>query len=239
MLYLINSKFGDKIKVLYYIYSFIVLRIRKSRLIFWLIFRYLPNNLDYDNLWDWTSLQLIKCLRKYSNKNLDLLDMGTGPFAVLAIYCRNNLNFHKIHAVDYIPSIFKNATQQESRDITFIMSNLFEKVNDQYGVICFNAPYIVKSKGEEFGNFVTELSEMRWSGGLDGTETIERFLDQAKDHLKDNGVVLLGINTFHLSDVVCSNKIEKCHYRIIDKEYNKFNKSLVYVLHYWRENEVL
>lgn len=117
---------------------------------------------------------------------------------------------------------------QDSGNINFILSNLFENIDSAYDIITFNSPYIKKDQGELLGNFNSNLAEQRWSGGKDGTSTIERFLVDAKNHLTKSGIILLGINTFHLSDQACTDLILACNYKINRKYYNKFTKGLVY-----------
>lgn len=194
------------------------------------MFKYWPVNNHFENLWDWTTLVLKKTLIKNSNINSNYLDVGTGPFAVLAVYSEKKQLFKTITAIDYIPEFIENAKKQDSADIAFKNSNLFDQVQSRYNVITFNSPYIIKKKGEMLGNFNSNLAEKRWSGGLDGTETINRFLLQAYNHLEKNGVILLGINTFHLPDQICTELINSTNYIIKNKYTNKFTKGLVYEL---------
>ncbi len=69
----------------------------------------------------------------------------------------------------------------------------------RFDVIAFNAPYIPVEKGWSLGAWRAEVDERRWSGGVTGMVTIERFLDQAPAHLERAGIILLGVNHFYLT----------------------------------------
>ena len=70
-----------------------------------------------------------------------------------------------------------------------IESNLFEKVKENFDVIIFNPPYLPKSKRED------EESELITTGGKNGSEIINKFLEQAKIHLNQGGKIYLLISS--------------------------------------------
>mgnify|MGYP001599214564 FL=1 len=76
-------------------------------------------------------------------------------------YCKNNIN---------------------NKRITFKQSNLFKNIKEKFDLIIFNPPYLPEDK---------KVRDIALDGGEQGYELIEKFLKQAKTHLKSNGKILL------------------------------------------------
>ena len=66
-----------------------------------------------------------------------------------------------------------------------VQSDLFEKVQGKYNLIVFNPPYLPEDKNEPTS------SQLATTGGKKGSEIINKFLKQAKNHLKENGKIFL------------------------------------------------
>jgi release factor glutamine methyltransferase len=112
------------------------------------------------------------------------LDMGTGSGAIageLAKCCRN------VVAVDIDPEAIKAAKKKsKSKNIKFVVSDLFDKVDDKFDLIVFNPPYLppVSQMKTSPGPFkVTE-----WAGGR---PLILKFLKQASRKLTPAGSIIL------------------------------------------------
>jgi HemK-related putative methylase len=151
--------------------------------------------------WDWTTLILRKALRHHLKPTDSFLDMGTGPVGVLAIYSGRRLGCEHVLAVDHLPLIVTSAKRNAERlglNIEFLCSDLFTGVDGCFDVIAFNAPYLDIEKGRCAGILKDELAERRFGGGKGGGETIERFLHQAPQHISKGGVLLLGVNHYHI-----------------------------------------
>jgi release factor glutamine methyltransferase len=115
-----------------------------------------------------------------------VLDMGTGS-GIQAVIAASNPKVLEVVAVDVnliaLEVAKKRAKQASVLDkITFICSNLFERVEGKFHWIIFNPPYL-PSEGE--------ADEAPWTGGETGSEVIERFLRDVKKYLTPNGSVLL------------------------------------------------
>jgi methylase of polypeptide subunit release factors len=219
------------VKTLYKLYAKLILRVRASTFIFKLLFSYQPPTSKYDNYWDWTTLIIKKHLPQYISKGMNILDMGTGPYAVLAYFIENKFPGCRIAAADYCLELIVYAKQSNPKtSISFLDSDLFESINGLYDLIIFNAPYISAEKGKSLGITESQLAEKRWQGGDTGAETIERFLLSSPEHLSKQGVILLGVNHFYLDAALLKQVIGKCGYKIISQDKNKFTQSGLFAL---------
>ena len=119
-------------------------------------------------------------IQKIKNKNILVLDMGTGS----GIQSENLINLgikpNNITAID----INENAIKQTKKlKIKTLKSDLFEKINNQkYNLIIFNPPYLPENKFDK---------KPDTTGGKLGDETIIRFTQQLKSHLAENGICFL------------------------------------------------
>ncbi len=120
------------------------------------------------------SFLLLRYISKYAKKKA-VLDMGTGS-GVLAKEAKKYAK--SVLAADINSEAIKAARKL---GIIAIKSNLFSNIEDSFDLIMFNAPYLPNS---EYGNLATD-------GGEHGFEIIEEFLDEAKNHLNKEGVILL------------------------------------------------
>lgn len=217
---------------LHKIYAIIILAIRKSGIINFLLFGFLPGKSIYANYWDWTTLLLKKALKTFELDNKRILDIGTGPYAILSIYVKCNSTPKQIVAADYLDEILGNAiTQPGSGGITFVLSDLFENIQQKFDVILFNAPYIIDADGSKLGIFNDELARERWSGGETGMETINRFLEFLPEYLSESGYGLLGVNHFYLSDPSLRETISQ-HNKLVVTKYlrNRLTRAGVYII---------
>ena len=71
------------------------------------------------------------------------------------------------------------------KGIKTIQSNLFQKIKGKFDTIIFNPPYLPEDSQED------EESKRITTGGKEGSELLEKFLKQAKDHLDKKGQILL------------------------------------------------
>jgi len=86
-----------------------------------------------------------------------------------------------------------------SEKIDIVIGDLFApfRENFTFNIILFNAPYLPNGEREEWRS--ENLIDYAWSGGKNGREVINRFIQQASKHLKIGGKILLVQST--LSDV--------------------------------------
>ena len=123
---------------------------------------------------------LLQKIVKQEVKSTDkVLDMGTGSGiqAITASEISKDTT-----AVDINPECIN---QLNNSRIKVIQSNLFENVEGKFDLIIFNPPSLPKDPNEP------EDSALATTGGEKGSEIIEEFLKQAKEHLTKDGRILL------------------------------------------------
>ncbi len=123
---------------------------------------------------------LAQTIKKHiKNKNIKVLDMGTGS----GIQSENLINLgikkQNITASDINPQALKKA---KALGVKTIKSNLFEKIPQKFDFIIFNPPYLPKHKYD----FACDTN-----GGKKGDEIIIKFIKQLPKHLEKNGKALL------------------------------------------------
>ncbi len=72
-----------------------------------------------------------------------------------------------------------------------VRADLFSGIRGRYSLIVFNPPYIPIQESEKHDEWI----ECAWDGGPSGADVINRFLEQAKEHMTVNGRILLLIST--------------------------------------------
>jgi release factor glutamine methyltransferase len=81
----------------------------------------------------------------------------------------------------------KAAASLNGLKLEVIRSDLFQNVQGCFDLIVFNPPYL---RGEG-----TEVSDLAWAGGRNGTETLGRFLEQAPEHLNAAGRIVVIVSS--------------------------------------------
>ena len=80
----------------------------------------------------------------YFDKNIDILDIGTGS-GCIAISLNKNLINSNVDAIDISENaiqIAKINNEKNNTNVNFFHSNLFENINKKYDLIISNPPYI-------------------------------------------------------------------------------------------------
>jgi methylase of polypeptide subunit release factors len=182
--------------------------------------------------WDFTTIILKKCLKNNVRASHSVLEMGTGPFALLSIWLSRKRQCI-IDACDINGNYVKSALQcieQNNASLKVIQSNLFENIGDSYNVIFFNSVYIPEDRGIADGIGALHEYETDWCGGKDGLQTIRIFLTDSKKHLLPNGKLLLGFNTSYLKAHILRELCESLGYTIKDVCSYPLYPSRVFVL---------
>ena len=115
-----------------------------------------------------------------------VLDMGTGS-GIQAVSAALKKDVVHVLAVDINPAALINAEKRAAEyhvleKIEFRLSDLFFNIEECFDWILFNTPYL-PSEGE--------ADEVSWAGGESGGEIIRRFLVEVRDHLSENGSILM------------------------------------------------
>lgn len=219
-------------RVLMRIYAGVVVVIRRNRCLFRLLFGFWPPTVCKGQLWDWTTIQLRRAMARRVASGASLLDMGTGPVAVLGIWASRERGC-AVLAVDHVAEVVKgagSAVRLAGAPVKVLESSLFQAVDGLFDVIVFNAPYIDEKSGVRLGLLDSDLARKRWGGGEDGLETVERFLADAHRHLAAGGEILLGVNLFYVLDSMVRERIEVKGWRLARVWTNRMTRAAVYAL---------
>ncbi len=133
------------------------------------------------------SYLLSEILKKYiHNKNIKCLEIGIGSGIQLETLKEIGIKKENISGVD----INKDAIEHcKNKGFNVWKSNLFSKIKEKYDLIIFNPPYLPEDKDED------KDSKIATTGGKEGSEIINHFLTQAKNHLNEKGKILLLISS--------------------------------------------
>jgi release factor glutamine methyltransferase len=83
-----------------------------------------------------------------------------------------------------------------------IKSDIFEKVKGKYDFIFANPPYVAKERLSEVQESVKKLEpKISWYGGRGGLKYIKKFLKEAKNYLKENGIIFMEIDPLQREEV--------------------------------------
>ncbi len=133
------------------------------------------------------------------NGGFRICDMGTGSGAIAVAVAKHAAN-GRITAVDQCRTALALAAenakkhQLESR-ITFLESDLFGQIDEEFDLILSNPPYISRPEYEQLSSEVRDYEpRAALLAGEKGTETIERLLPQAAERLRPGGVIMIEVS---------------------------------------------
>ncbi|WP_455539779.1 peptide chain release factor N(5)-glutamine methyltransferase [Terrisporobacter sp.] len=141
-------------------------------------------------------------------KTVNILDIGTGSGAItvsLAKYLENA----KVTSVDISDIALKigekNAISNEvANRVTFIKSDLFTNLDKdvKFDIIVSNPPYIKKEVIETLDKQVKDYEPYNaLEGGIDGLDFYRAITKQAKDYLKEGGILAYEVGHDQSEDV--------------------------------------
>lgn len=134
---------------------------------------------------------LIEVLKEELSKEDKVLDMGTGT-GIVAMVAADRCK--EVVGTDVnrkaVELARKNTSDNSIDNVNFLHSNLFEEVEGRFDLVAFNPPYLPGSEDERS----MEGSE-QWFGGEDGSEAIDRFSEEVKDYLSEEGRIILLVSS--------------------------------------------
>lgn len=135
-------------------------------------------------------------LTKFNDKkNLKLIDMGTGTGAI-AIALATEKPQWNIFACDISEQAIQlaalNSKQHQTDNITFIQSNWFNNIADNdFDIIVSNPPYIAKDDVHLSQGDVRFEPKSALTAGDTGMDDIEYLCLHAKQHLRNDGCLIV------------------------------------------------
>ncbi|MBO5178866.1 MAG: peptide chain release factor N(5)-glutamine methyltransferase [Clostridia bacterium] len=140
-----------------------------------------------------TEILVEEALKYNKNKILDMCT-GSGCIAVsLAHYQKNNVKVTAVDISEEALNVAKQNAKKNNVDVNFIQSDLFSSVNEKYEMIVSNPPYIEREVIENLQLEVQKEPMIALDGGISGLDFYEKIIPGAKEHLEENGVLLLEI----------------------------------------------
>jgi release factor glutamine methyltransferase len=116
----------------------------------------------------------------------DVLEIGCGSGIVSIAWAAEN----NVLGVDINPSAVETSKENSSRNRTsasFRESDLFSNVSGKFDAILFNPPYLPTDKAEKLEGDINKA----FDGGSDGRETLDRFLSEFQQYLRQKGTLYL------------------------------------------------
>ena len=163
----------------------------------------------------------LKLYLKGKNKNIKILDMGSGS-GIQAETCID-LNFGNVLAVDVHNNVVDNLIGNK---INAIKSNLFSKIKKhKFDLIIFNPPYLPEDEREP------RDSKLVTTAGKKGYELINKFLKGAVDGLNEGGRILLLFSSLSQPRKILGHaKKLGYNHKLLEKEKLPFEQLYVYEL---------
>ncbi|HIH36336.1 MAG TPA: methyltransferase [Methanocellales archaeon] len=127
------------------------------------------------------SFLMVEAVLREVQKSDSVLEIGTGS-GIISMFVKD---IAQVIATDISPQAVKCA---KLNGIDVIRADLFDGINvnvkEKFDWIVFNPPYLPSEEQK------TDMDAL-WDGGPNGRATINRFLDQVKDYLTEDGRILL------------------------------------------------
>lgn len=144
----------------------------------------------------------IKLIKKYFNKEIDILDIGTGS-GCIAITLNKELNTN-IDAIDISENAL-NIAKYNNRELTasvnLFISDVFSNVTNKYDVIISNPPYI--SINETIMDIVKNNEpHLALYAKDDGLYFYDKILKECQNYLKDKYLIAFEIGWWQADKIV-------------------------------------
>ena len=135
-------------------------------------------------------------LTENPEKNLKVLDIGTGSGAIALALAKNRPDWSVTAAdisQDALDLSLENANAQ-NLNLSFIKSDCFSEISAKYDIIVSNPPYISRADEVEVGlNVLHSEPHLALFADEDGLAIYRRIAESSKDYLNDGGKIYLEI----------------------------------------------
>ncbi len=170
-----------------------------------------------------TEILIYKIIYFFRNKNINILDIGTGSGCILLSILKE-LKFSRGTGIDVSNSAIKVAINNSRR---FNLSNRSKfKVFDinkfnhgKYDLIVSNPPYIPSKEIKKLSKDIKDYEpDIALNGGKDGLDLIKKVIYKSSKLLKNNGLFAIEIGTNQYLRVLAI--MNKCGFRVVGKEFD-------------------
>jgi release factor glutamine methyltransferase len=142
-----------------------------------------------------------------------ILEVGCGSGIISAVI-KANTNA-RVTGIDINPYA---AACARDNGVDAIIGDLLSCIKGKFDIIIFNPPYLPTNESERTNDWINVALD----GGYDGREIINRFLEEAGNHLVDNGRVLILVSSITGIEEVKS-MMKSLGYHIEEKKKERFS----------------
>jgi len=153
-----------------------------------------------------TELLVSKLLEIYRNKNISILDIGTGSGCILVsllINLKNSIGFGVDISKDAISIATKNSIKHKLANRIKFSAQSFEKIfNKKFDLIVSNPPYIERKDIKNLSDDIKKYEpRMALDGGNDGLDLIRIVIYNSNEILMIKGMLALEIGNEQIKKV--------------------------------------
>ena len=142
--------------------------------------------------------KVIEYVKANNKNNLKILDLCTGS-GIIAITLKKELDQISIDVVasdisEEAIEVAKENAQYHDTDVRFIQSDIFNNIDDKFDIIVSNPPYIDRKDEVTMQDNVLKYDpHLALFAEEEGMYFYRKIIEQAKDYLKENGVMFFEI----------------------------------------------
>ncbi|MDE5897173.1 MAG: peptide chain release factor N(5)-glutamine methyltransferase [Clostridia bacterium] len=156
-----------------------------------------------------------------------MLDLCTGSGAIaVSVACEaardKNITVTATDISDGALELARENARLNKANVTFLKSDLFEKVRGRYSVITANPPYI---KSGEIGTLPKDVREfephLALDGGVDGLDFYRRIAQKINRYISRGGMCILEVGENQAQDVIrIFRENSRCDFAMVVKDLN-------------------
>ena len=145
----------------------------------------------------------LEYIKEYFPYPINIIDLGTGSGAIGITLKKKlaNVNVTLLDISEEALDVAKENAANLGVDVSFILSDMWDKVNDKYDVIISNPPYI--RNDEEIEDVVRDNEpHLALYGGIDGLDLYRKIRNGLQEHTKDKFLLALEIGDLQKDSVI-------------------------------------
>tara|TARA_B100000941_G_scaffold290786_1_gene274694 strand:+ start:3485 stop:4324 length:840 start_codon:yes stop_codon:yes gene_type:complete len=158
-----------------------------------------------------TELMVEELVKIYKNRNISILDIGTGSGCILISLLSELKNSYGIGidiSTEAIKIAKKNARLHNIENVKFLARSFTNFYNHKADLIVSNPPYIKKKDINNLDVCIKNFEpKLALDGGKDGLDLIRKVIYKSNEILKINGILALEIGNGQI------NKVSKILYK--------------------------
>ena len=139
-----------------------------------------------------------------SRTNLKVLDLCSGSGCIgLAIAKHLKADVTCVDISSEALAVAQKTAKENGIKVTFVESDLFDKITDTYDIIVSNPPYIPTSDCNDLEKEVLAYDPLlALDGGQDGLDLVRRISEESVNYLAPNGLIYMEYGINQTDDIV-------------------------------------